>query len=521
MSDFTTRLPKNLYHTKQVQELDRIAIKGKSIAGFDLMQAAARAVFNALKENWPHARHLLVFVGSGNNGGDGYLVAALAKAAGFEVDLIQITESSKLNGDARLAFDLAKSKQVDMHSFAEINNVKEKDYGNTVSVDALLGTGIDREISGDYRLAIEKINDMRCPTIAIDIPSGLNGDSGRHMGIAVEADLTVTFIGMKRGLLTAEGRDYAGKIVFDNLQVPEHIYTDKGSPNSEVVRLDINDVAWMLLPRRKSSHKGNHGHVVIIGGDYGFGGAALMAAEAAQRSGSGLVSVITRTQHRAAILSRRPESMVLGTEDVKPDIDSLLNKASAIVVGPGLGRNKWSRELLQLALRVQQAQGTPLIIDADGLHLLAERAPACTPTKRNNWILTPHPGEASSLLNCSVAEVQSDRFAAVKKLAEIWGGVCLLKGSGSLIHSAVCSSKIYLCTEGNAGMAGGGTGDILSGIVASLVGQGLDLNDALCCAVCIHGEAADLAVANGGERGMVATDLYPYIRQLVNPRLFE
>lgn len=516
MSDFTNNLPKNLYRTTQVRELDRIAIEDIGIAGFDLMKIAATSVFKNLIKKWPQTRRLLVFAGAGNNGGDGYIVSVLAKEAGLGVDLIQIAESTQLKGAAELAFNLAKSKNIAMHLYCESSRVKETDHAHTVVVDALLGTGITRPVSGDYKLAIEKINAMDCPVIAIDIPSGLNGDSGRQMGLAVEADITVSFIGMKQGLLTAEGRDHAGEIVFDDLGLPEHIYKEKAAPIVEVIRIDINDVPRMIAPRRESSHKGNHGHVVVIGGDYCFGGAALMAAEAAQRSGAGLVSLITRTQHRPAILSRRPELMVLGTEDSEQDIGTLLGKASTIVVGPGLGGNEWSKKLLQKALSAQQAHGIPLIIDADGLRLLSDRAISEKAIKRSNWILTPHPGEAASLLNCSVDEIQSDRFTAIRKLSKIWGGVCLLKGSGSLIHQDAANGEIYLCTEGNAGMASGGMGDVLCGIVGSLVGQGLDLKDALCCAVCIHGEAADLALENGGKRGLLATDIYPYVRQLVN-----
>ncbi|MDD9957690.1 MAG: NAD(P)H-hydrate dehydratase [Gammaproteobacteria bacterium] len=519
MSNFTTRLPKNLYRAEQVRELDRIAIEEKGIAGFKLMQAAAAAAFNALREQWPHARHLIVFVGNGNNGGDGYVVAALAKEAGLGVDLIQVADSKHLKRDAKLAFELAKSKQVAMHLLVDSSNIEATDHAHTIVVDALLGTGIDRDVSGDYRSAIERINAMTSPVLAIDIPSGLNADTGRCMGTAIEADLTVSFIGMKQGLLTAEGRDFAGEIVFDSLEVPDDVYSSPSSPKPAVIRIDINDATRHLLPRRPSSHKGSHGHVVVVGGDYGFGGAVLMAAEAAQRAGSGLVSVITRSQHRSALLSRRPEIMVLGTEDDEPNLEALLHKASVIVIGPGLGSNKWSRQLLQMALSAQQSQQTPLIVDADGLNLLAERVSSGAAIKRNNWILTPHPGEAAALLNCSIEDVLSNRFAAVRKLTGIWGGACLLKGSGSLVNYDSDNGIVYLCTEGNAGMATGGMGDVLSGIAASLVGQGMGLNDALCCAVCIHGEAADLALENGGERGMIATDLFPYIRQLVNPIL--
>ncbi len=519
MSNFTIKLPKNLYRAAQVRELERIAIEDKGISGFKLMQTAAAVVFSAIRDRWPQTRHLIVFVGAGNNGGDGYALAALAKGAGIGVEVIQLKDSDQLKGDARLAFELASDKQTSFHSFSESSEIDEAGHAHTIVVDALLGTGIDRDVTGDYQLAIERINAMYCPVVAVDIPSGLSADTGKCFGRAVEADLTVTFVGMKQGLLTGQGRDFAGEITFASLEVSEEIYTSDEAPIPFTHRIDINDVSRDLFPRRLSSHKGNHGHVVIIGGEVGLGGAALLAAEAAQRAGAGLVSVITRSSHRPAFLARQPEVMVWGTEDENSDPGVLLEKATTIAIGPGLGTNKWSRHLFQHALSAQQAHGTPLVVDADGLNLLAERIATGAPLKRSNWILTPHPGEAATLLNCSTKEIQSDRFSAVSKLADLLGGICLLKGSGSLICDGEDSSRRFLSTEGNAGMATAGMGDVLTGIVASLVGQGLDLSAALSCGVSIHGEAADLAMEFGGEKGMTASDLFPFIRQLVNQPL--
>ena len=335
------------------------------------------------------------------------------------------------------------------------------------------------------------------------------------MGAAVNADLTVTFIGLKQGLLTGQGRDFVGILIFNDLDVPDEVYSHGSSPSPAAQRIDINYASKFLASRPHSSHKGDYGHVVIVGGNYGYGGAALMAAEAAQRSGAGLVSVITRSAHRPAFLGKLPEIMMFGTEDEDAPVDELLARASVIVIGPGLGRSEWSRTLLQLALSKQVSAGIPLVVDADGLNLLSERSDSKVVIKRDNWILTPHAGEAARLLGSTVADVQADRFAAVTELYNRWGGCCLLKGSGSLI--AAPNEELFLCTEGNAGMASGGLGDVLSGVIAGLVAQKLTLPQSLCCAVCIHGEAADLAMEAGGQRGMIATDLSRHIRQLVNP----
>lgn len=523
MTDYLSRLPRDLYTAAQVRQLDKIAIEQFDIPGFTLMQAAASIAFNKLIEKWPQTRHVQVFSGSGNNAGDGYLVASLAKEQGLSVEVITLSDPEKLQGDARLAAEWAVKQQVLMTAFADFDFDQKKHHAHSVVVDALLGTGLDREVIGDFAKAIEFINSADRPVLAIDIPSGLSADTGTCLGVAVTADATVTFIGLKQGLLTNQAGDYVGELIYHDLGVPNGVFTSAPSPKPAAHRIDINSTSAMLAPRVIASHKGSHGHVLIIGGDSGLGGAVIMAAEAALRSGAGLVSVITRSAHRPALLARRPEVMVLGTEDDNAYIDGLISRATAIVIGPGLGRGSWARGLMQKALSTQISAAKPLVIDADALHLLAEKreqgaAKKGTGIKRDNWILTPHPGEAAALLNKSVGEIQCDRYAAVLQLNEIWGGVCLLKGSGSVICTAENSQqKLFLCSEGNAGMATGGMGDVLSGIVGSLVAQGNSLKDSLCIGVCVHGEAADLSMQADGQRGMAATDLMPYIRQLVNP----
>lgn len=523
MSDYLSRLPRDLYTAEQVRLLDKIAIEQCEIPGFTLMQTAASVTFNTLMERWPQTRHVQVFAGAGNNAGDGYLVASLAREQGLSVEVITLSDPKKLKGDALLAWQWADKRQVPMMTLADFDCEHEKDHAHPVIVDALLGTGLDRDVAGDYFEAITFINGSGRPVVAADIPSGLSADTGKCMGIAVRADITVTFIGMKQGLLTNEAGDYVGELIYHDLDVPGRVFEGESSPVPSSRRIDINSIASLVQPRAVASHKGSHGHVVIVGGDRSFGGAVIMAAESALRSGAGLVSVITRSCHRPALLARRPEVMVLGTEDENSQMDSLIERATAIVVGPGLGRSDWARDLLQRALRTQLAKSTPLIVDADALHLLAEKreqgsVAGGTGVKRDNWILTPHPGEAAALLDSTTADVQADRFASVRQLQKVWGGVCLLKGSGSLICSVNDSGQsIFLCSEGNAGMATGGMGDVLSGVVGGLVAQGNSLENSLCAAVCIHGEAADLSMQASGQRGMAATDLMPYIRELVNP----
>lgn len=270
-------------------------------------------------------------------------------------------------------------------------------------------------------------------------------------------------------------------------------------------QLELKQFAQFLQPRAREANKGNFGHVLIVGGDYGFSGAARMAGEAALRVGAGLVSVATRPEHALVLNIARPELMCHGLK-TSNDIEPLLAKAHTIVVGPGIGRSAWAQKLLYLVLKSDK---NVVVVDADGLNLLAEK-----PTKKENWILTPHPGEAARLLKKTVQDVQADRLSALKELQQQFGGVCVLKGAGSLVLGP--EGIPVICKAGNPGMASGGTGDILSGAIGGLLAQGLSLLEAAKLGVLIHAMAGDLAAKQGGERGMVAMDLMPYLRQLVN-----
>ncbi len=305
---------------------------------------------------------------------------------------------------------------------------------------------------------------------------------------------------MKQGLITAEGPSHCGELSFSDLAVPADIYT--AVPVS-ARRLDLGMLRSFLPLRERSTHKGQCGHVLVIGGDYGYAGAVRMASEAALRTGAGLVSAASRPEHALNMALARPELMTCALNTAE-DLNGLLAKASVVVIGPGLGKSDWASSLLAKTLQTNLA----LIVDADALNLLAME-PACS----NQWILTPHPGEAARLLGCSSAEVQADRFAAIRALQSRYGGICVLKGSGSLIIDT--EQSISICSAGNPGMASGGMGDVLSGVIAGLKAQGLDLADAARVGVCLHAAAADKA-AKSGERGMLAGDLMPELRALAN-----
>ena len=484
------KLPITLYRRDQVRELDQRAIYQANISGIELMSRAGHEVFQCLKNKWPAVKSIAVFCGAGNNAGDGFIVAKLALDAGLSVTVYSLTDSQTIKGDALIAYQ----NYVDAHGV--IIPFQDKGLIDVdVIVDALLGIGLDRPVTGLYALAIQTINKSIARVIAVDNPSGLNADTGHVMGFAVKADCTVTFIGLKQGLFTGNAANYCGEISYASLGVPDSIFGGNSPSASRVIKKP-------LPIRDRCSHKGNYGHVLIVGGDFGYSGAVKMAGEAALRVGTGLVSIATRKEHVGLLNLNRPELMCHGVEGAE-QLLGLIAKASVIVIGPGLGQSDWSKELFMVTINAQK----PLIIDADALNLLA-----LAPFTNAHWILTPHPGEAARLLDCSTLDIQQDRFASASALQDKYKGIVILKGSGTLITS---ENDCAVSTTGNPGMASGGMGDALTGIIAGFVAQGLTLKESAQQGVYVHGEAADLA-AKEGERGLLASDLMPYLRQVVN-----
>lgn len=488
-----------LYSAAEVRALDKAAIAG-GIPGSQLMKRAGRAAFEYAHELFPQAPYMTIYCGAGNNAGDGYVVAALAAQRRLPVRIIQVGSLEKLTEVARQAYEFALQEGVGIESFSDAEAPTEG-----VIIDALLGIGLSGEVNAPYRQAIEQINQTHLPVLALDIPSGLNADTGAVAGVAVRATATITFIATKRGLLTGRGPALCGKLITADLAVPAAIFENVAPA---VERLQLSDLLAGFPARDADAHKGDFGHVMIIGGDTGFGGAALMAAEAAARTGAGLVSIATRPEHIAAILARRPEVMACGVVSGQ-ELEPWLARPTILVVGPGLGQSPWSEQMLQQAMN----SGLPLVLDADALNMIAAGRVVPADTKRNNWLLTPHPGEAARLLGTDSADIQQDRFAAVQALQQRYGGTIVLKGAGSLV--AGLTSTLGVVAEGNPGMATGGMGDVLSGILGALVAQGLDMTEAARLGACLHSAAADLAAAEVGQRSLLATDLIPYLCQLL------
>ena len=489
-------IPHNLYTAEQIRELDRIVTEQHNVSTAKLMARAGEAALVSIKNHWPQAERLLIICGSGNNGGDGYELARQALESSYRVVVMQAGDDSNLTVETTAARDAV------LAAGAKIQRFKDKLPSTDVIIDAMMGSGLDRDVVGEYKTVIDAINaNKRTPVLSLDIPSGLHADTGSALGVAVKATICLSFMGLNKGLFMGEGPNYTGTVCFDSLNVPSAIYKEF-TPIARRVSLE-NDAA-LLAPRERTGHKGLYGHLLIIGGDHGMPGAARVAAEAGARVGAGLISIATRTVHSPILNQARPELMCYGVEKAD-DLTPLIKRANSITVGPGLGQCDWGRELFQRAIE----SDLPMVLDADGLNMLSQN-----PQKHDNWILTPHPGEAARLLDCSSADIQADRFAAAQELQKRYGGIAVLKGSGTLIHNGEAPTR--LSTWGNPGMGSGGMGDVLAGVIGGLLAQGFPLMDAACVGVTLHGMAGDKAAEQDGERGMLAMDLVPHLRHLAN-----
>ncbi|MEE2892072.1 MAG: NAD(P)H-hydrate dehydratase [Pseudomonadota bacterium] len=488
-----------LYTAAATRAFDRRAIERHGLPGIVLMRRAGAAAFEFLRDRWPDAEVLTICCGRGNNAGDGYVVAGMALDRGLQVQLLQVGDAADLKGDAARARDWALERGAQIEPFDAAASLR-----GDIVVDALLGTGIAGAVRPAFADAISAITDSRRPVLALDLPSGLDADAGCVRGIAVCADATITFIAAKRGLLTGAGPDHAGDLALADLGVPYEVF-EEGEADAATKLLRLGEIPCRLPRRSRTAHKGAFGHTLIVGGDHGFGGAAVLAAEAAVRAGAGLVSVATRGAHLAPLLARVPEAMAHAV-DTRAEALALAEVASVIVVGPGLGRAPWGEQMLDAVL----AADRPVVADADALNLLA----ASDRRLPEGSVITPHPGEAARLLGTSTQAVGVDRFDAVAALAASAGAIAVLKGAGTLIAGRA-EDGIALCPYGNPGMASGGMGDVLSGVVGALLAQGMEARAAAALAACVHGAAGDLAALETGEPGLRASDLAPHIGPLL------
>lgn len=512
------RLPAVPVHAAaDVRAADRRAQEQFGLPGYALMTAAAAAALHDLREAWPAARTLVVACGSGNNAGDGYVLARLALAAGFEVRCVAVAPPAQPGGDAAQAYSDWRSAGGETLAGAALGSALAT---AEVAVDALFGTGLARPVEGDFATAIAALNAAPCPVLALDLPSGLQADTGAVLGSAVDATFTSTFVGWKPGLFLGAGPAQAGRLRLHDLGVPAEAF----AAAVPVLQALPHEALRGLPARRRDAHKGQGGHVVVVGGDHGMPGAVRLAAEAALRSGAGKVTVLTRAAHAEALVGACPELMVRDLEG-DPSTERLA-QADVIVCGPGLGRTDWGRDALSRVLAAAADDHCALVLDADALTLLpqltadASGAGGLPP----RCVLTPHPGEAATLLGTTSMAVQADRLAALRALMARWPATCVLKGAATLVGRTGAGVP-YVCTAGNPGMATAGMGDVLSGVLGALLAQ--DACDPrwqfapgehvglVAAGVLAHALAGDLA-ARDGERGLKASDLFAPLRTVLN-----
>ena len=462
---------------------------------FALMARAGQAAWRCVLKHWPQAQRVVVVCGHGNNGGDGYVLARHAQESGRDVQVLRLQSPSTPLAQRACDEYIAVG--------GRIANVSTEFPDADLIVDALFGIGLSRAPDAAASALIEAINAHPAPLLALDVPSGIDARSGSAPGAAIVADRTLQFIARHRGLRTGVAMDHAGELALATLDLPISLFD-----GIDAVALAYrHDALHALFPlRARDSHKGRNGHVLCVGGDAGSGGAVLLAVDAVLHCGAGLASVATRTAHVPALLARRPEAMAHGIKEAS-QLAPLLEHAGVVAIGPGLGQGAWGRALFDAVLACDK----PRVFDADALNLLA-RSPRRLGERD---VITPHPGEAARLLGIATADVQRDRFAASKALCERYGAQVVLKGAGSIVASP--GTRPAVICAGNPGMAVGGMGDLLTGCIAALLAQGFASRDAAIAGALLHASAGDAAARVDGERGLLPSDLLPWLRRLANP----
>ena len=499
-----------LYTASETRKIDNLAIKEKGISGYSLMQMAAEFTLDVILREFSPVEELIIFCSKGKNSGDGFLLGSFAKEFGLEVTIVMSNTSNVIKGVSRKAFEEMKDAKVKIISTKSVEKLKVSN--KAVIVDALIGTGLKGNLKKNIKESILALNKLgvKLPVLSLDIPSGVNPDTGDADDIAVYADITATFVAQKRGCFTSVGKKFSGEIIYSDLEIPKNLFS-KITSTSYVV--DYEDSISKVVYREQDAHKGHFGNVLIVGGDRGLGGAGLLSSRAAVYSGAGLTSLVTRPEHVSASLVSCPEVMVKGV-DSGQDIEEHLVKPDVIAIGPGLGQSAWSEQMIQRVFWEAEKRDVSVIMDADALNLLTKLKLSSNLPKR--LILTPHPGEAARLLNTSVAVIESNRFSAAAKIQKKFNATVVLKGSGTVIcHKSGGTQKWGICDSGNPGMATGGMGDVLTGIIAGLLAQGLTLKEAAEAGVDLHAKAADQASLEFGEAGLTSSDVINELKYLL------
>jgi NAD(P)H-hydrate epimerase len=499
-----------------MREVDRAAIEDLGIPSLVLMENAAIGVADAMGEVFPRTTSAAIFCGPGNNGGDGLAVARHLAVRGAEVWVFVVAGGRALSEDAAVQLGICRRqglpvREIDLEE--DLDEAFELAGQCDVIVDALFGTGLERPLTGLFARVVEAINELPAPCVAVDLPSGLSGSRAQPLGPHVQAALTVTFAAPKVPHVLPPASEAVGRMVVTDLGIPPRLVEEVEEEEGELHLLVGAELAELLPEREAGSHKGDFGHALIVAGSPGKAGAAILAARAAVRAGAGLVTVAVPAPILTAVDLGSIESMTLplpageSGQIAGKAADLVLAAAggkAALAVGPGLGQEPEAQEAIR---RIVLESPLPLVLDADGLNAFAGRA-GDLQGRRGETVLTPHPGELGRLLGITAAEVQADRLAAARRAAAETGAIVVLKGQWTLIASG---DVVFVNPTGNPGMASGGSGDVLTGMVVGLLAQGLEALDAALLAVYLHGLAGDLAASKQGGPALAAGDLVPAI----------
>ncbi|MDD2310624.1 MAG: NAD(P)H-hydrate dehydratase [Desulfuromonadaceae bacterium] len=509
-----------------MQEIDKRAIKECGIPGLQLMENAGRRCVEEIIAEFGLTGRVVIMAGRGNNGGDGYAIARLLIQKGWNVTVIILVEREQISGDAAVNLERLPGSVVNYCtgegklSALYMEVIFEAD----VIVDALIGTGLSSNVSGVYLEAVDLINASGRPVVSVDIPSGVHGTNGRVLGDAVRAYMTVTFAFAKLGHVLYPGAEHTGRLVVADIGIPPEVMESAAGYDF----LDEAAVCPMLNRRGRQAHKGTFGHCLVIAGSTGKSGAAALSANSAVRAGSGMVTLAAAEKIHNILEIKTTEAMTVPlpysgnghlTNDAFPAIEKLIPGKDAVAIGPGLGRLPGTYALVQ---HLVETITLPLVIDADGLNALAEDITILQRKKSGQVILTPHPGEMSRLLGTSIPDVEAIRISVAQEFATKYGVFLILKGARTIIASP--AGTVAINGSGNPGMATGGMGDVLTGIIVSLLGQGYTAWDACRLGVFLHGLAADMVVEEKGEIGINASDVleklpYAYTRLSNNTML--
>lgn len=496
--------------TEAMREVDRVAIEEIGIPSLVLMENAAIGVVDAIGEVYEEAESAAIFCGPGNNGGDGLAIARHLAIRGYDVQVFLVAGRRGMRGDAEVQLGICRRQGLAIQEVADEDGVVEaleEAREADLIVDALFGTGLSSPLEGMLADLVQGLNDLPVPRVAVDLPSGLNGSRPEPLGPHIQADLTVTFAAPKVVHVFPPASEAVGDLVVTDLGIPPELVDEANEPEGGGGPLHLlvgEELAGLLPEREPGTHKGDYGHALIVAGSPGKAGAAILAARAAVRSGAGLVTAAVPEAILDVVDLGSIESMTLPLPSDASAAERVLEAAegkSVLAMGPGLGQEDETAEAVR---RIAREVPLPLVLDADGINAFASRA-AELAGRSAETVLTPHPGELGRLLGIPTTEVQSDRLAAVRRAAAETEAVVVLKGHRTLV--ATPGGEVHVNPTGNPGMASGGTGDVLTGLIASLLAQGLGALDAARLGVYLHGLAGDLAAARTGEAALTAGDL--------------